>query len=98
MSNIAANGVVFLFGVLVGYLLHFFIKRDANPTPQDLVALIGAIVSAAVINAIGSDHVYWYLAGIVAGYVIYWLLVRKWLTPDRINEHRQGKPLPLFPF
>ena len=83
-----------LFGAVVGYLVHYLIRRDAKPGIADLAGIIGAMLGAGVMKVVSTPEATdWYLIGIGIGFFLYWaaLLAGR----EKVKSLRE---LRLFPF
>jgi len=87
------------FGLVVGYLAHYLVRKDAQAGVADLAAIIGAVVGAAVLNVIsGPIALNWYLIGLALGFFVYWLALLLGREQVRKIIGKAVRPLPLFPF
>lgn len=99
-------------GAIIGYLLHYLVRRDPKPGIKDLSGIIAAIVGGAVLKVLeGADQVNWYLVGLGIGFFLYWAallagaektkLVAKAVPRDPSDPVVEGdnpRHLKLFPF
>lgn len=86
-----------VFGTVVGYLLHYLVRRDARPGIKDLSGIIGAIIGGVVLRVLESpEETSWYLIGLGIGFFLYWaaLLAGR----EKVKGIRDVGTLPLFPF
>ena len=93
-----------LLGAVIGYLLHFLVRRDPNPGIKDLSGIVAALLGGAVMKVLaGADEVSWYLIGLGAGFFLYWLALmigREQLKAVKgpPGQTLQPRNLTLFPF
>lgn len=87
-----------LFGAVVGYIVHFLIRRNGKPGIADLASIIGAVLGAAVMKALATpDATNCYLMGVGVGFFLHWVALllgrEKVVSLDAIS-----RGLTLFPF
>ena len=87
-----------VLGVVIGFLAHYFVRRDPEPGVEDLGAIVGVVLGSVVFNIItGQDQTSWYLIGLGIGFFLYWLALLA--GREQVKKLRQEmKPLPLLPF
>lgn len=75
-------------GIVVGWLIRYFIRRFKRFTPQALTAVISAAVGGGILKLLTVDeHAIWsYFIGLLLGFVIYHLI----FVLERRYEHRVG--------
>jgi hypothetical protein len=75
--NIAYIGVA-VIGTVLGYLMHYLVRRDEKPGVADLGIIVGVLLAGTAINIVTPansppNQVYWYLIGLGIGFFLYWL-------------------------
>lgn len=87
-----------LFGAVVGYLVHFLVRRNAKPGIADLASIIGAVLGAAVMKVLATpEATNWYLIGVGSGFFLYWVALL--LGREKVKSlDAAGRGLTLFPF
>lgn len=87
-----------ILGVVIGYLAHYFVRREPEPGVEDLGAIVSVVLGSVVFNVItGQDQTSWYLIGLGIGFFLYWIALLA--GREQVRELRRAmKPLPLFPF
>jgi hypothetical protein len=75
MNIIPAFGATCL-GIVIGWLVRYFIRRFDKFNPQVLGSVISIVAGGAVVRFIGADpNVWWfYPIGLFAGFVLYTLV------------------------
>ena len=94
----AALAGAFLLGAVVGYLVHFLVRRDDKAGIGDLAGILGAVLAGVVLKVLTTpEHMDWYLIGVGAGFFLYWLalMVGREKTKAIAGPSRSLK---LFPF
>ena len=93
VSIVPALGVLSL-GIIIGWLIRFFIKRFKSFTPKALTSVVTLIVGGSTVKLLGADKtLFWfYPIGLLAGFTIYTILAL-WVlglpsTSSR-NENRE---------
>jgi uncharacterized membrane protein YeaQ/YmgE (transglycosylase-associated protein family) len=87
-----------ILGTVIGYLLHYLVRKDQQAGISDLAAIIAAILGATIFKIIvGPIATNWYLIGLGVGFFLYWvaLLLGREKIKIRIAEK---KPVPVVPF
>lgn len=86
------------FGVLLGFLTHYLVRRDQKAGIKDLSAIVAVLLCSLILNWIGGkEQTSWYLIGLCIGFFKYWLALL--LGREQVKTLiKEGRPLPLFPF
>lgn len=76
MNNIPMLGSLSL-GIIIGWLIRYFIRRFKKFTPKILGALISVIFGGAIIKFLSFDKSVWwfYPIGLLIGFIIYTITV-----------------------
>jgi uncharacterized membrane protein YeaQ/YmgE (transglycosylase-associated protein family) len=95
--NVGNIGALAL-GAVIGFLVHYLVRRDPEPGVKDLGGIVGAILGGVALKALpGPGQLSWYFIGLGIGFFLYWIsLMAGREKVKRLREER--KPLPLFPF
>jgi hypothetical protein len=88
-------------GTVLGYVVHYLIRRDANPGIKDLAAIIGALLGGVVFKVlVGPNETSWYMIGLGVGFFLYWaaLMVGRETVKSPLPRTAAERGLTLFPF
>ena len=87
-----------VFGTVVGYLVHYLVRRDREPGVGDIGAIIGVVLGGGVLKVVSSEGMMsWYLIGLGIGFFLYWLALMA--GREKVPKSpAELPPLPLFPF
>ncbi|MBN3959640.1 hypothetical protein [Nostoc sp. NMS8] len=60
-------------GIVIGWLIRYFIRRFQNYTPQALSSLVGVVVGGGIVKFLGADQTvtWFYPIGLLLGFIIY---------------------------
>lgn len=91
MYNMAALGS-FCFGVVLGWLVRYFIKRFKSFTPKTLSSIVSVMSGGVVIRFLGAGEFAWwfYPIGLLAGFVLYSVLAL-WAIGFPISHSKSTK-------
>ena len=78
------------FGVVVGWLVRYFIRRFSAFTPKTLSAVISIVGGGTVVRFLAADvrAVWLYSIGLLLGFIIYSLVA--WLARRRDDDDDSG--------
>ncbi|MBG1265488.1 hypothetical protein [Nostoc sp. WHI] len=65
-------------GIVVGWLVRYFIRRFKSHTPQVLGSIIGIVLGGAIIKFFGADQtaIWFYPIGLLLGFIMYSIQAR----------------------
>ena len=82
MKIVAAIGSTAL-GIVIGWLVRYFIRRFENFTAAALGSVVSIIIGGAVVKFLGPDAstLWFYPIGLLLGFVIYQVIATKLMRP-----------------
>jgi uncharacterized membrane protein len=72
MSIVPAIGATCL-GIVIGYLVRYFVRRFKNYTPKALSSVVSIILGGGVVKFLSTDQLAWwfYPIGLLIGFMVY---------------------------
>ena len=97
MSHVVAAIGATCLGIVVGWLVRYFIRRFTSFSAASLTSVVSIVAGGAAIKFLGKDNsVWWYYPiGLFLGFAIYQVIAMVSVARERADA---GKSLPLIKF